>query len=228
MSLRLPDPSGGRRDKRGAPPGGWPRSGARSTICWKRGGRPGAVEEVRARHEAGTRRMWLPKGKRTRLSVDRAKASRSFLGALSLTTRTMRTHPIQGDQDAEQTRPHDGSPGARDRRGTRRTAAVLDNARLHHAKALTDLYAPGRALERITPIYMPPLRPRSWVPPSTYGTPPEPAPPAPARSPRRTPSRPSPPTPPTTPSTTTSSTPNHTTTHRPCLTPAIPGRILAR
>ena len=159
MSLRLPDPSGGRRDKRGAPPGGWPRSGARSTICWKRGGRPGAVEEVRARHEAGTRRMWLPKGKRTRLSVDRAKASRSFLGALSLTTRTMRTHPIQGDQDAEQTRPHDGSPGARDRRGTRRTAAVLDNARLHHAKALTDLYAPGRALERITPIYMPPYAP---------------------------------------------------------------------
>ena len=32
---------------------------------------------------------------------------------------------------------------------------VLDNARFHHAKALNDLYAPGQALERITPIYMP-------------------------------------------------------------------------
>ena len=66
-------------------------------------------------HEAETRRMWLPKGKRTRLYVDRAKASRSFLGALSLTTKKMRIYPIQGDQNAEQTRLHDGSPGARDR-----------------------------------------------------------------------------------------------------------------
>ena len=36
---------------------------------------------------------------------------------------------------------------------------VLDNARFHHAKALNDLYAPGQALERITPIYMPPYAP---------------------------------------------------------------------
>ena len=83
---------------------------------------------------------------------------------------------------------------------------VLDNARLHHAKALNDLYAPGQALERITPIYMPPLRPRPWVPQNTCGTPPRTISPTPARSPRRTPSRPSPPTSPTAPSTTTSST----------------------
>ena len=38
----------------------------------------------------------------------------------------------------------------------KKIAAVLDNARFHHAKALNDLYAPGQALERITPIYMPP------------------------------------------------------------------------
>ena len=41
----------------------------------------------------------------------------------------------------------------------KKIAVVLDNARFHHAKALNDLYAPGQALERITPIYMPPLRP---------------------------------------------------------------------
>ena len=41
----------------------------------------------------------------------------------------------------------------------KKIAVVLDNARLHHAKSLTDLYAPGRALERITPIYMPPYAP---------------------------------------------------------------------
>ena len=38
----------------------------------------------------------------------------------------------------------------------KKIAVVLDNARFHHAKALNDLYAPGQALERITPIYMPP------------------------------------------------------------------------
>ena len=41
----------------------------------------------------------------------------------------------------------------------KKIAVVLDNARFHHAKALNNLYAPGRALERITPIYMPPTPP---------------------------------------------------------------------
>ena len=41
----------------------------------------------------------------------------------------------------------------------KKIAVVLDNARFHHAKALNDLYAPGQALERITPIYMPPTPP---------------------------------------------------------------------
>ena len=73
------------------------------------------VDEVRVEHEAETRRMWLPKGKRTKLYVDRKKVSRSFFGARSLTTKKMRIHPIEGNQNAERTRPHDGSPGARDR-----------------------------------------------------------------------------------------------------------------
>ena len=41
----------------------------------------------------------------------------------------------------------------------KKIAVVLDNARFHHAKALNDFYAPGQALERITPIYMPPYAP---------------------------------------------------------------------
>ena len=79
------------------------------------GWEPCTDDEVRVEHEAETRRMWLPKGKRTKLYVDRKKVSRSFFGALSLTTKKMRIHPIEGNQNAEQTRPHDGSPGARDR-----------------------------------------------------------------------------------------------------------------
>lgn len=64
----------------------------------------------------------------------------------------------------------------------KKIAVFLDNARFHHAKALNDLYAPGQALERITPIYMPPLRPRPWDPQNTYGTPPKPTSPTPARA----------------------------------------------
>ena len=56
-------------------------------------------------HEAETRRTRL-RG-RARLYVDRKKASQSFFGALSLTTKKMRIYPIQGDQNAEQTRPHE-------------------------------------------------------------------------------------------------------------------------
>ena len=74
------------------------------------------VDEVRVEHEAETRRTRLSPGRRrARLYVDRAKASRSFFGALSLTTKKMRIYPIEGNQNAEQIRPHDGSPGARDR-----------------------------------------------------------------------------------------------------------------
>ena len=226
MSFKLPDPFDKRRDEKAI---------ARRMAEIRRqvndllqeGWEVYTVDEVRVEHEAETRRMWLPKGKRTRLYVDRKKASRSFFGALSLTTKKMRIYPIEGNQNAEQITLMMGRL-ARETDEGKKIAVVLDNARLHHAKALTDLYAPGQEPGRITPIYMPALRPRYRVPPSTHGTPPEPAPPTPAHPPRRTPSRPSPPTPPTTPSTTTSSTPNHTTTHRPCLTPAIPGRILAR
>ena len=42
---------------------------------------------------------------------------------------------------------------------TEKIAVVLDNARSHHARALTALYEPGRLLERITPIHLPPYVP---------------------------------------------------------------------
>ena len=42
---------------------------------------------------------------------------------------------------------------------TEKIAVVLDNARFHHAKALTGLYEPGQLLERITPIHLPPYAP---------------------------------------------------------------------
>ena len=108
-------------------------------------------------HEAWTRRMQPPKGQRTRPSVDRQRTSQSFFGALSLTSKKVTPYPIEGNQNTEQT------IGALERlqRETEaeKIAVVPDNARPHHAKALTGLHEPGRPLERITPIHPPPYAP---------------------------------------------------------------------
>ena len=115
------------------------------------------ADEVRLEHEAETRRMWLPRGQRTKLYVDRKKTSQSFFGALSLTSKKVKLYPIEGNQNTEQTI----LALERLQRETEagKIAVVLDNARFHHAKALTALYEPGRLLERITPIHPPPYAP---------------------------------------------------------------------
>lgn len=115
------------------------------------------VDEVRVEHEAETRRMWLPRGERTKLKVDRKKSAHSFFGALSLTGKKMKIYPIMGQQNAQQSilmlaRLQRETPG-------RKIAAVLDNASFHHAKDLTKLFSPGEILERITPIFLPPYAP---------------------------------------------------------------------
>ena len=106
MSLKLPDPFVGRRDEKAI---ARRMAEIRDQVAdlLQDGWEVYTVDEVRVEHEAETRRMWLPKGKRTRLYVDRKKASRSFFGALSLTTKKMRIYPIEGNQNAEQTRPHE-------------------------------------------------------------------------------------------------------------------------
>ena len=106
MSLKLPDPFVGRRDEKAI---ARRMAEIRDQVAnlLQDGWEVYTVDEVRVEHEAETRRMWLPKGKRTKLYVDRKKASRSFFGALSLTTKKMRIYPIEGNQNAEQTRPHE-------------------------------------------------------------------------------------------------------------------------
>ena len=116
------------------------------------------VDEVRARHEAETRRMWLPRGRRTKLYVDREKASQSFFGALSLTTKKMRIYPIEGNQNTEQTILMTGPPPTRDRRGKEdhgRPGQRQVPPRQGPDRPLRPRPGPGR----ITPIYLPPYAP---------------------------------------------------------------------
>ena len=115
------------------------------------------ADEVRLEHEAETRRMWLPKGQRTKLSVDRKKTSQSFFGALSLTSKKVKLYPIEGNQNTEQTIL---APDLLQRETeAEKIAVVPDKARFHHAKALTGLHEPGRLLERITPVFLPSYAP---------------------------------------------------------------------
>ena len=115
------------------------------------------IDEVRVEHEAETRRMWLPKGQRTRLYVDRVKASQSFFGALSLTNKKMKIYPLEGNQNAEQI--IFAMERLQRETSNDKIAVVLDNARFHHAKALTSLFEPGQVLDHITPIFLPPYAP---------------------------------------------------------------------
>ena len=89
--------------------------------------------------------------------MDRRKTSQSFFGALSPTSKKVKLYPIEGNQNTEQII----LALERLQRETKtdRLAVVLDNARFHHAKALTGLHGPGRLLERITPIHPPPYAP---------------------------------------------------------------------
>jgi len=156
MSFKLPDPFDKRRDEA--------KIAARMEeikeqvrVLLAEGYEVYTVDEVRVEHEAETRRMWLPRGKRTKLHVDRKKAAQSFFGALSLTGKKMKIYPITGQQNAQQSilmlaRLQRETPG-------KKIAAVLDNASFHHAKDLTKMFSPGEALERITPIFLPPYAP---------------------------------------------------------------------
>ena len=73
------------------------------------------------------------------------------------TSRTVTPYPTEGNQNTWQTIL---APDRLQRETeTEKIAVVLDNARFHHAKALTALYEPGRLLERITPVFLPPYAP---------------------------------------------------------------------
>jgi len=156
MSFKLADPFDKRRDEAGIAARMDEIAGQVAGLL-EQGYEVYAVDEVRVEHETETRRMWLPRGVRTKIKVDRERASMSFFGALSLTTKKMKIYPLEGNQNTEQTvfalaRLQRETPG-------KKVVVVLDNARFHHSRDLVRLFGPGQALDRITPIYMPSYAP---------------------------------------------------------------------
>ena len=156
MSFKLPDPFDKRRDEE-AITERMEQVKEQVSGLLDEGWEVYTIDEVRVEHEAETRRMWLPKGQRTRLYVDRVKASQSFFGALSLTNKKMKIYPLEGNQNAEQI--IFAMERLQRETSNDKIAVVLDNARFHHAKALTSLFEPGQVLDHITPIFLPPYAP---------------------------------------------------------------------
>ena len=156
LSFKLPDPFDKHRDEQ-AITKRMAEVKTQVTDLLEAGWEVYAADEVRLEHEAETRRMWLPKGQRTKLYVDRQKVSQSFFGALSLINKKVKLYPIEGNQNTEQIIL--ALERLQRETTTEKIAVVLDNARFHHAKALTSLYEPGQLLERITPIFLPPYAP---------------------------------------------------------------------
>lgn len=156
MSFKLPDPYDKRRDEQRITQR---MAEIRDQVAGllAQGWEVYTVDEVRVEHEAETRRMWLPRGERTTIYVDRDRAARSFFGALSLTSKKMKVYPIEGHQDTEQIKL--AMIRLAEETSHENLAVVLDNARFHHAKALTELFKPGQILERVTPIYLPAYAP---------------------------------------------------------------------
>ena len=120
-------------------------------------GGPHRKTEARPEHEAWTRRMQPPEGQRTRAVRGPAEDVPVLAGALSPTSRTVTPHPTEQNRNTEQTIL--ALERLQRETGTGKIAVVLDNARFHHAKALTGLHGPGRLLERIMPIHPPPYAP---------------------------------------------------------------------
>ena len=134
-------------------------------------GKQDAVEPVRVRKQEPETILARPlgargpdpphaapeRGQRTRPSVDREEASQSFSGALSLIGKRVTPYPIEGNRDTWRTILAPDLLQRETEAG--KIAVVPDDARPHHAKALTGLHGPGRLLERITPIFLSPYAP---------------------------------------------------------------------
>ena len=115
------------------------------------------ADEVRLEHEAETRRMQLPKGQRTRPVRGPEEDVPVLLRRPLADQQKVTPYPTEQNQNTWQTTL---APDLLQRETeAEKIAVVPDNARFHHAKALTALHEPGRLLERITPIYPPPYAP---------------------------------------------------------------------
>lgn len=156
MSFKLPDPFDKRRDEE-AITKRMAQIQDEVADLLRDGWEVYTADEVRVEHEAETRRMWLPQGKRTKIYVDRTRSACSFFGALSLRSKKVKVYPIEGNQNTEQilsclTRLACETDNDK-------IAVVLDNAGFHHAKALKEKLGPGGQLENLRLIYLPPYAP---------------------------------------------------------------------
>ena len=155
-SLEPPDPFDGHRDETATTRrAAWATTRVKALL--DAGWKVYTADEARPEHEAWTRRMQPPKGQRTRPVRGPAEDVPVLPRRPPPTSRTVTPYPIEQNQNTWQTTLAPDLLQRETEAG--KTAVVPDNARPHHARALTGLHEPGRLLERITTIFLPPYVP---------------------------------------------------------------------
>lgn len=116
-----------------------------------------AADETRIDYEEEIRRLWLPKGEKTVLKVERDKSQKQhYFGALNLESK--RHHLLRLDwQDSENI--VQALSALKADYPNKRICLVWDNAKWHKAKALRDKLKQGECLDVFHLINLPPYAP---------------------------------------------------------------------
>ena len=115
-----------------------------------------AADECSLAWETEYRRVWLPRGQKTILKVNRQKVRQHYFGALNLTTKQEELIRLDW-QDTENM--IDALRELTRRYPSQKLAIVWDNARWHRSKGLRELLGKGHEFAHLHFIWMPPYAP---------------------------------------------------------------------
>jgi transposase len=114
------------------------------------------ADECSLAWETEYRRVWLPKGKKTVLRVNRKKTRQHYFGALNLTTKQEEVVRLDWQNTENIT---DALRELTKRYPGQKLCLVWDNARWHRSKDLRALLGKGNEFEHIHFIWLPPYAP---------------------------------------------------------------------
>lgn len=115
-----------------------------------------AADEVRVEHEAIIRRCWYQAGTTAKLAVDRDREAQSWIGFLNQNTGKVLLERLDWQNSTTIAR---ALRNLVDTHPNTRITIVWDNAKWHKSKQLRQQLGPGRPLENIHLINLPPYAP---------------------------------------------------------------------
>lgn len=115
-----------------------------------------AADETRIEHEAIIRQAWIERGKKTKLKVNRARQSQSYIGFLDQKTGKVDLHSVDWQQSSTIV---GALKSLVEDYPDKKIHIVWDNASWHRSKELRSHLGPGNPLENIHFHYLPAYSP---------------------------------------------------------------------